>query len=295
MMKRLGYAAAFLMALGAIAWAQTVSMPPPAGTQVMLCTYQSATQTLTSGSPGFLQCDVNGNLKTASGTGTAADQIQGNVASGSSDIGNPVKTGGVYNTTPPTFANGQRGDSQIDVNGNLNVIPKLIGINPSDGVVSSSTNFGRAGTSASDNVGKYQLGASVYFNGTSWDRMRGDTNGIYAVQTPTSSSNNSIGATVSGSLASNAVLKSGAGNLYGLQVTSATPAGFVMIFDATAAPADGAVAPRYCQVIASNSTVNMDFQTMPSAFLVGITAVFSTTGCFFKAASATAFFSGMVK
>lgn len=49
--------------LAGVVYAQTTTFPPPAGTIVGLCTYQSATQTYTSGRPGFLQCDVNGNLK----------------------------------------------------------------------------------------------------------------------------------------------------------------------------------------------------------------------------------------
>lgn len=53
------------------------------------------------------------------GSGTSAQTTQGNVASGATDSGNPVKVGGVYNTTLPTLTNGQRGDVQLDVNGNL--------------------------------------------------------------------------------------------------------------------------------------------------------------------------------
>lgn len=45
---------------------------------------------------------------------TAVANVTGNVASASADSGAPVKTGGKYNTTLPTFANGQRGDTQID-------------------------------------------------------------------------------------------------------------------------------------------------------------------------------------
>jgi len=42
----------------------------------------------------------------------------GNVASGATDSGNPVKAGGVYNSTEPTLTTGQRGDIQLDANGN---------------------------------------------------------------------------------------------------------------------------------------------------------------------------------
>jgi hypothetical protein len=47
--------------------------------------------------------------------------FQGNVASGAIDAGNPVKIGGVYFATPPTLTEGQRGDAQLDENGNLRV------------------------------------------------------------------------------------------------------------------------------------------------------------------------------
>jgi len=43
--------------------------------------------------------------------------LAGNVASGSTDSGNPVKTGGVFNTTLPTVTTGQRVDTQSDARG----------------------------------------------------------------------------------------------------------------------------------------------------------------------------------
>lgn len=51
------------------------------------------------------------------------DIAGGNVASGAADSGNPVKVGGVYNSSLPTFSNGQRGDLQIDSQGSLRVNP----------------------------------------------------------------------------------------------------------------------------------------------------------------------------
>lgn len=46
-------------------------------------------------------------------------QIVGNIASGSPDTGNPVKIGGVYNTTLPVVSSGARVDLQLDQNGRL--------------------------------------------------------------------------------------------------------------------------------------------------------------------------------
>lgn len=51
------------------------------------------------------------------GTGSAAQQIQGNIANAATDSGNPVKVGGVYLTSKPTYTNGQRTNLQTNVNG----------------------------------------------------------------------------------------------------------------------------------------------------------------------------------
>jgi len=75
---------------------------------------------------------AQGNIKAANTARTTATNVlavqqidasgnvgsTGNVAAGATDSGNPVKTGGKYNATPPTLTDGQRGDSQLDVNAN---------------------------------------------------------------------------------------------------------------------------------------------------------------------------------
>jgi hypothetical protein len=45
----------------------------------------------------------------------------GNVAAGVADAGNGVKVAGVYKASPPTYADGNRCDLQVDTNGNLKV------------------------------------------------------------------------------------------------------------------------------------------------------------------------------
>lgn len=47
--------------------------------------------------------------------------VQGNIASGNADSGNPVSVAGVFNSSPPTFSNGQRAAVQVDANGFLKV------------------------------------------------------------------------------------------------------------------------------------------------------------------------------
>lgn len=92
------------------------------------------------------------------------------------------------------------------------------------------------------------------------------------------------------------VLKSSAGSLYGVYVTSGATAGYLMVFNATSVPGDGAVTPVECVPVPANSVVSLNYGPGPAAaFSTGITAVFSTTGCFTKTVSNTAFFQGFVK
>lgn len=65
---------------------------------------------------------LSGSGATTEGGSTSAPlAMQGNVASGAADSANPVKVGGVYNSSAPTLTNGNRGDLQLDANGNLKV------------------------------------------------------------------------------------------------------------------------------------------------------------------------------
>jgi len=99
---------------------------------------------------------------------------------------------------------------------------------------------------------------------------------------------------VSGAAGSNIVLKTGSGQLNALSAQIGATGGYVMIFDATSAPADGAVTPKYCWQVPANGGMALSWPT-PAIFSAGIVVVFSTTGCFTKTASSTAFFSGQVQ
>lgn len=105
-----------------------------------------------------------------------------------------------------------------------------------------------------------------------------------------------VGATTSPSAAAEGgrVVLATPGTMYGLQVTSGASAGYVLVFDSAAVPADGAVTPFKCHVLAANSSLDLDYRAMPLLFQTGVTVVFSTTGCFTKTASSTAFISGDV-
>ena len=79
-----------------------------------------------------------------------------------------------------------------------------------------------------------------------------------------------------------------------LAVTSSANAGYLLVFDATSVPADGAVTPIICRPVAVNTSVSLVF-TVPARFSKGLVMVFSTTGCYTKTISPTAFFEASPK
>lgn len=97
-------------------------------------------------------------------------------------------------------------------------------------------------------------------------------------------------------LSANQTIKGSAGNLYSFEVsadaTLSAAAWWVMIYDATTAPADGAVTPKKCYALATGTTSYSAAWVVPIAFTTGIVVGVSTTGCFTKTASVHAFISG---
>lgn len=73
--------------------------------------------TATSGQPGVVVVNPDGSSVGGTTTVVTAGTVSGNVASGTTDSGNPVKVGGKYNATPPTLTDGQRGDLQLNAAG----------------------------------------------------------------------------------------------------------------------------------------------------------------------------------
>lgn len=98
--------------------------------------------------------------------GANGSQVQGTVASGIADAGNPVKVGGKYNATPPTLTDANRGDMQLDANGNVRV--KLTG--GSAAATDATTNSIAYMSGASDNANRLLGTAAFRFNGSTWDR-----------------------------------------------------------------------------------------------------------------------------
>lgn len=80
--------------------------------------FNTALPTLTNTQQAAIQLDSSGRQIISQATASALNaQVVGNIASGSSDSGNPIKFGAVFNATLPTVTTGQRVDSQADSNG----------------------------------------------------------------------------------------------------------------------------------------------------------------------------------
>lgn len=109
-------------------------------------------------------------------------QVQGTSASGATDDGsNPLKIGGVYRATLPTYTDGQVAPANTDSRGNIGVINKYSFSTAVDGLGNTSLLSGVAFVNNPTGGFNPLATAAVVFNGTTWDRMRGDTNGL-AVQ-----------------------------------------------------------------------------------------------------------------
>jgi hypothetical protein len=129
-----------------------------------------ANQVSAVGDYAELQIDGTGRLWTNS-------IVAGDIAAAATDSGNPVKIGGKYNTTKPTYTDGQRGDIQIGTRGSV-----AVSLFAADSTTGASFMVDNAdAVAASGTANKLAvLNRNTVFNGSTWDRMYGDaTSGQY--------------------------------------------------------------------------------------------------------------------
>lgn len=134
-------------------------------------------------------------------------------------------------------------------------------------------------------------------------RMQVDASGNLKTTTGTSpSASSGIAPGVAGSGVSGLVLKASPGNLYSIYVTP-TVAGYLMIFNATAVPSNGATTAgvasgnmQDCISVPANQTSSVSYNPgPPEVFSVGISAAFSSTACSSLTLSTSAFIHGSVQ
>lgn len=106
-----------------------------------------------------------------------------------------------------------------------------------------------------------------------------------------------VAPTVSTTYTATKVLQASAAVLKGLSVTSTSASAFVMVFNATSAPADGAVTPAKCFQFNGPNTVAVSWGLAPLKLSTGATVVISTgADCLTKTTGvATAFFDAQVQ
>lgn len=195
-------------------------------------------------------------LPVVGGTGSTADQVQGNVASSATDSGNPVKVAGVFNTTPPTYTNGQRGDVQIGARGAVNVT--LFG---EGGTASPSVNTSQADAlSAATNSIAVASFPKVY-NGATWDRQK----------KPTATSR-----IVSAAASTNAtVAKASAGDVFTVTAyNAAASVRYLKFYNKATAPTVGTDTPVLTIALQPTAALNVNLQSQ--YFSTGIAYALTT-------------------
>jgi len=235
------------------------------------------------------QIPIDGSGTAIGGTGTASMTVQGSGPASSTATGSPVGVGAVYNATPPTYTTGQRTDLQANAAGSL-----LTQLATAAGAgISTATSGGSDGLSNTQTVLRVNNFPMVW-NGANWDRQRGDTTGTYVITAPSAASGIALPQAANTAVSGSKTLKASAGNLYGYNIVTGGSAGYLMFFDSTTVPADGAVTPTRVIPVAANTGIDRSFNP-PLRFATGIVAVFSTTGPYTKTISATAFLAGDVQ
>ena len=106
--------------------------------------------------------------------GASSTTVQGTAAGNAAAVGNPVQTGGIYESTPSTYDNGDAVPGHYDSRGNLRVAL----------VVAEGTNTPQIATYASDGLatsGNTRLTVRadlMAYNNSTTDRVRADVNGL---------------------------------------------------------------------------------------------------------------------
>lgn len=262
-MKRLGLALCFALLGLAPAQSQPVTQPAPVG---VAGAYNTVAPTCTASQFCYLQVDVNGLLK-VSGTFTpsASSPEFTPVAPATATATKGVLNGCQYDSTQKTLTDGQQSATSCSARGAFIVVP-------------GAENFGVQAT-----LPTTPLIASG--------------NGV--VDTLTTEASQATSTVASTALAANQVINAAATNLYAFEVaadsTLSAAAWWIMIYNATSAPVDGAVTPAKCYAMPAGVTGFSAAWPKPVRFSTGVTIGVSTTGCFTKTASTHAFISGDYK
>lgn len=232
--------------------------------------------------PWLMTVSQGGNAATVSGAG--ALKVDGSAATQPVSGTVTANQGGAPWTMTGTGSAGSAAAGVLTVQGISSMTPVQVSQSSAANLNATVVGTGTFAVQAAQS-GTWTVQPGNAANTTPW----------LVTSSPSSGSSAAVTSASSTSAGSNLVVKSGAGNLYHLTVSIGATSGYLMLFDATALPSNGAVTPSYCLPVTSNGTnggAAIEFAT-PKRFGTGITAGFSTTGCFTLTASTTAsFFAG---
>jgi len=101
---------------------------------------------------------------------------------------------------------------------------------------------------------------------------------------------------VSGTQVAGFVILPTPGNLWSISITTGASAGYLMVFDSYLVPNSGTVSPKNCWYVpATSSDCYVNVNGSLSRYNSGISAAFSSTGCYTYTPSNTAFISAQAQ
>lgn len=209
---------------------------------------------------------------TTSGELLVSGTVAGGVASGAADSGNPVKVGGVYNSSLPVLTTGQRGDVQLDPGGNVR--SRIVAF-PQAGADGGSNTLAWAVRYDQSTTAALFAQASHYHNGSTWDRTRGDTNGAYVVNKPVTSGGLTAARVITGTTG---VIKASAGQVYHLRAVNTNAAvRYLHLYNKATAPSLSTDTPIYTIPLqASSVPADVNLGNIGLAFSTGIAWAYTT-------------------
>lgn len=208
---------------------------------------------------------------------STSSTISGNVASNATDSGNPVKIGcqvqSAPMTTPGAVADGNRVNVYCNPNGSIYIAAPSGGADAGSDARANLISLSPRTGGATTNTPLWTGGA--VFNGTSWDRQRGDTTGTYVVLKPFTSGGLSAARVNSGTTGT---VKASAGQLYHMTVINTNAAvRYLHLYNKASAPTLSTDTPIYTIPIAGGSNGReVDLSEYGLQFTTGIAWSYTT-------------------
>lgn len=207
-------------------------------------------------------------------------QVQGPAAAGAAPTGNPLAMGGTVTVTgfPTAAANNTRAEQWLGQYGQP--VFGAVSFTAGDNIPNASITTAAPHSGTFTTVRPFATAGWVYDAVNGWQRMRGDASATYTA----SVASGNVAAAVTPVTAVNAfslVVKNTAGNFFGGSIVAGATAGYLISYNATAAPTAGATLTAalilgVVQVAANGSAALGDY-VVPDRASAGVVLLFSTS------------------